>query len=771
MATESHAPRSPARYLTLLSTLFLTLLLHTPRVDGLLSYPCPNPPNSRPPPSQEVMPKLASQFEIHVEANIVQKGTTVEAVEIYDYPNQRAAMSITSSNETVTSIFNYGTGERFDIQADGTCRTLNLSDSAFDVFGFTELRQSGRPTIMQAANVFRFGDDFEKVFLGEDVVRGIPVYHWQSCQTWKSGDVIRAAYVMDYFFSKPGYSTATAEPLIPVRAFINGTATNVDADGKPISGVHNFSHVYDFSFFRSGPVADEAVFEIPRGTVCQRSISKTMPQLPDQFSLYMEVYVAGSNRPPMTERMLFDYDFGLIQTDRFAPRGRGERFGLTELTIIEDYQNLVQYVIDSYDGNCSVKPMPAALSTSNGGKGQEISMKHGMQLLMYGQRDFKYQGQRTMRDMTVDVWADSSESGMVQEIYFLAGWPSARLRSKLNMMNMDLDLSRMNILVGTYLANTTAVKSGVGPFFGLFGDRALKQWGDRWQSNEGGPSPTRTSKVHRPGDLLRTRMPPPPPRGFRWDSARMHMAHAMEKTINIFNYLPMHMDMSAFDISMCYKKDVKEMYVYFSMKGSYGNVVSNQRYLFLSSIKTAMAKAAGINMLRIAKVNVWQDIVSSNLNIFFSMLEPPPVASDPPQLPCKDAFDKLTAAVDSGLTVPINHPLKRTDLEVVKGSLKSWETLDHLWANVMPGGGPSAAAVAAAAAGQKMPDSSAKTAGDGNVDASASGRSSSGYTHGQFGGMAFAMLVVGMLVGVVGMYVVLRRMRPDIHLLPYQQSK
>ena len=635
---------------------------------------------------------------------------------------------------------------------------MNLSDSSFDVFGFTELRGSGRATLSTAADVFRFGDRFPKVFLGETQVRGITVYHWQSCQTWPSdgggGGAPRAAYVVDYFFSKPGYGTASAASLIPVRALVNGTAVNVDGDGKPIGGRHDFSHVYDFSFFRPGPIEDDSAFEIPRGSVCKRSVGKTLPQLPDQFSLSMEVYVAGSNRPPMTERMLFDYDFGLIQTDRFAPRGTGERFGLTQLTIVEDYKNHVQYVIDSFDGNCSISPLPEGLSTSEGGHGDRITMKHGQQLLRYGQGDFRYQGQRWLRDMRVDVWADATDSGMVQEIYFLAGWPSQRLRSRLSMMNVDLDLSRMNILVGTYLLNTSAIDRNVGPFFELFGDRALKQWGDRWQRG-GALSKT----MPRPGDLLRLRMPK---RQFRWDSARMRFPRASEKMVNIFNYLPLHMDLSAFDVSMCYKKSASEMYVYFMLEGTYASVVTNQRYIFMSSTKSAVAKAAGISTLRIAKVNVWQDLVSNRLNIFFSLLEPPPVPEVTQQLSCQEAYERLSRAVQAGMTITIKHPLKQTELHVVSDSLKRWASLDELWAKVVPGSQQ-------AAAGQYQHDGSAGSSG-GDQQSSGAG-SSGGYTAGEFGGMAFAMLVLGVMVGVVGVYVALRRLRPDIHLLPYQQSK
>jgi len=82
--------------------------------------------------------------------------------------------------------------------------------------------------------------------------------------------------------------------------------------------------------------------------------------------------------------------------------------------------------------------------------------------------------------------------------YFVTHPTIANLLMLVMLMGGVIGLSRMNILVGTYLLNTSAVERDVGPFFRLFGDRALKQWGDRWQ--RGGAL---SKSLPRPGDLLR----------------------------------------------------------------------------------------------------------------------------------------------------------------------------------------------------------------------------------------------------------------------------
>ena len=101
--------------------------------------------------------------------------------------------------------------------------------------------------------------------------------------------------------------------------------------------------------------------------------------------------------------------------------------------------------------------------------------------------------------------------------------------------------------------------------------------------------------------------------------------------------------------------------------------------------------------------------------------------------------------------------MKQTQLHVVSDSLKRWASLDELWNKVLPGSQP-------AAAGRYQHDGSRGPGGAG-------GTSGGGYTAGELGGTAFAMLLLGVLLGVAGVYVALRRLRPDIHLLPYQQSK
>lgn len=56
--------------------------------------------------------------------------------------------------------------------------------------------------------------------MGEEVVRGIMCDRWQSCiYNEQGGDT----FLLDYYFSKPGYKMANGASQVPVRAVLNGS--------------------------------------------------------------------------------------------------------------------------------------------------------------------------------------------------------------------------------------------------------------------------------------------------------------------------------------------------------------------------------------------------------------------------------------------------------------------------------------------------------------------------------------------------------------------
>jgi hypothetical protein len=135
-----------------------------------------------------------------------------------------------------------------------------------------------------------------------------------------------------------------------------------------------------------------------------------------------------------------------------------------------------------------------------------------------------------------------------------------------------------------------------------------------------------------------------------------------------------------------------------------------------------------------------------------------------PMLPLP--LSSLHLQVREGLTIIVKHPMREMQLQIVHDSMRSWNSLDELWSKVTPintGQSDTHAALG--------PDASSATASQSGDPLNAQeSNSNAAYTKSQFGGMAFGMLVLGALVGVVGLYVAIWRWRPDIHLLPYSRQ-
>ncbi|XP_012937440.1 uncharacterized protein LOC101860651 [Aplysia californica] len=445
MATTPHFSLYTSLLLALLSTQ-ATKSLNT----GWLPPPFVCDSSHRPAPSSipaPPLPTLANQYSMRVEANIAQKSMTVEVEEHYDAPGERAAVTLTSNGNTVVSVFDFKQAKRYDIYQNGSCTTR---EPTLDYLGFMRRGTDGRPALTTVNQVFRFGRSFQQTYVGTATVRGIPTNHWTSCQEWPA---LGAKFQLDYYFSHPDYETASGLTQIPVRAVLNGSAHNFGMFHEHLRGNHSFVHIYDFLSYRSGPVFQQDVFQVPPGMVCAgRPDDKPMPALPDRFEMSAEVVVPDSRMPPRQQYLRYDFKNRLVETwTRVTipgglkfPGGRGkgswgsqgsqswgsqgsqqaggdvskEDYRLMSVSKVEDFQSGVVYHIDKINMTCTATRMEAPETG--------LTMQHGSSLLTLAgitgrpatPADFHYQGRKTVRQMTVDAWA-MEHDGITQELYFL----------------------------------------------------------------------------------------------------------------------------------------------------------------------------------------------------------------------------------------------------------------------------------------------------------------------------------------------------------------
>ncbi|CAL1542968.1 unnamed protein product [Lymnaea stagnalis] len=732
--------------LQLVSWAYCSFDWHTP------SYTCASTHTPRADPWVKLyIPNLPSQYSMKVEANIVQKNWTTEVEEHYDAHKSRASLSLTFNGSTTVSIFDYTIGEKYNIYPNGTCQT---DVPTFDVYGYTKMGKLSHPALATVYEVFHFGTGFNQTYIGKEVVRGIPVDHWTSCQEWPD---VGAKFQLDYYFSDPDYTMAGGVTQVPVRAVLNGSANNLNADMKKLTGTHHFTHIYDFTSFRAGPVLNEDVFRIPPGVVCRGKVnSKAMPSLPPEFEVSMEVIIPDSSLPPRQQFLRFDYEHELIETwsRMLVPEGfdfRTFRSGattptpkslepnkLTLLTIstVEDYRNEIVYVLNKGTMSCSIHAMTDGL--------YETTMAHGPSLfqVVIGTNEFVYQGQTNIRDMLVDVWAMESD-GISQEVYFSAeDSEEETVDFSERVLKRSAQPSFTPTLVGMLLKNRTAVNNGkLSPFFKeIFATSNDSMTWSGLSDDAQANVPTDKAK-QATGDQT----------AWGLQLERSLNQRISEKLVHFFHFSPAYTVSTQFQISSCYS-DEETATVTFLVNASY-SVVEKSYYLFKNALRSALARESKLSILQIS--NLYTVPMKNNSyatyyvpQISLTLLGRPPVKNSK-QVPLMLAKDMLHEAVKNGIAFYVSYSTAPTWFDVDRNTFSLRSSNDTLDPETF-----------FSSYGNDKPF---KDSGNTSENGSATL-----YTPGAVAGIAFGMLVLGAALCLTVVYLLYRRRHPGQSFIPYR---
>ena len=255
-------------------------------------------PTSSPALDEPPLPSLPSQFVARVVANIENRDYFVEAVEYYDYPNNRGRMDILGgrrgSNSQHSTIYTYDDGQYLSFDST-RCKVHYLSKrTAFSVFPFS-FDSPGHMHIRGVADILHFGRQFNEIYLGEEDLRGIRANRWRTCLTTRAGGNMS----MDWYFSAAYNASGRRRPSrlsegTPLRLVIEGVDPNFGRRRGNFSerGSHYFKHTYEYLTFKAGPI-DSSAFQIPSGMFCDgANVTKDVPTLPDQFSTHVQVFNA-----------------------------------------------------------------------------------------------------------------------------------------------------------------------------------------------------------------------------------------------------------------------------------------------------------------------------------------------------------------------------------------------------------------------------------------------------------------------------------------------
>ena len=226
------------------------------------------------------LPSLPMQFSVVIEANFGQENHTLSIHEYFDGVKNRGRFEITGNT---VGIFDYNTGEIFMISDGDACEVKLIADHSTHSF-LTETPILGFQDGINGSVHIRTVRDFfqlrnsNAMYLGMEVVRGIPCNHWQMCTVLENN-----SYTLDYYFATENWDFALGDGPTPVQVILNAVTAR---RGETKS----LNHIYSFVSFNTGPtsVPDE-ILNVPIGLVCTgRIFGHPIPPFPVYYSLSLE---------------------------------------------------------------------------------------------------------------------------------------------------------------------------------------------------------------------------------------------------------------------------------------------------------------------------------------------------------------------------------------------------------------------------------------------------------------------------------------------------
>ncbi|XP_063438070.1 uncharacterized protein LOC134719060 [Mytilus trossulus] len=543
------------------------------------------------------LPALPNQFHALFEANILQKSYTVYQEEYYDYHGNKGVIITTRNGRSRKSITDFTTYSVHQIDIDtGKCVVQDLRQMKSTLFNFTSTATGGH--VKGLADIFKFSSKFNETYIGTTQIRGIPAHHWTTCLHVES---LRATFNMDYYFSVKTYDLEGSQKEIPLRASINGIASNVDQNNVILNGTHNFNHVYEFVKFEPGPIKDLSVFQIPPSIICTGSQErKPVPKMADQVSFGMEKMSRTDNKLEDPVYIQVDYDFtsqiARLDLSKVPSNGLRKVYGNDSISLIQDFNLGVQYVIDSLYGNCSVTELTASFNdlTSRPSYLLPPEMRHPIALLDVNYSTMLYQGKKLYRDLNVESWGKvDNVTNFKHEIYFL-------LDKKKGPRSRASNPVLQPVPVGVYVS---------------------------------------VNDVHRGQDGLKLKV---------------------ESFTNIYNYQPNRIDPSRFDIRQCYNSDSSFKQLHVAIKADDPAAILSQKSLYLNHIHQFLSKTAKVSPTRISDLYITKGLIDQTISAYFILLNKSPMPagrwSNVDRTPSlEEAYNNIQTAVTHGTLFTVDN--------------------------------------------------------------------------------------------------------------------
>ncbi|XP_064606544.1 uncharacterized protein LOC135471299 [Liolophura sinensis] len=344
---------------------------------------------------QDMLPFLPVSFRTKVEANFVHMDLTSTIQEYFDSDGNRGALSIQNNDDLLTLIYDYKTGEIFNINGDGRCVVTNITSNNF-LFG--DKIVDGKNHIFTSNGAMKIGGNWAEVTKNKTTIRGINVRQWETCQYWS---VFNATFTVNYYFSDTEWVPSNGFSPTPVRAHVKGQIVD-----WPVT--RDFEHYYEYFDFQLDIGDDTSVFETPKGVVCPgRKKTKKVPSLPDYY-YYREEIIETQAGLIQHADVWYDHENKLLRYDYRNFEKIPPFYNTNPISEVHDYSTGVAYVTDKIEGSCYTWFLPnnsfdAAFNATafkvNGSFA--LHMKNPMKLF-YLDDTYTYEGQTTVRGAMCD---------------------------------------------------------------------------------------------------------------------------------------------------------------------------------------------------------------------------------------------------------------------------------------------------------------------------------------------------------------------------------
>lgn len=248
-----------------------------PEVPGLDLTPVCDPDsfNSSGPP----FPDLPDQYSFTMELNL--NGTALLTM-YYDGPHDRGRLEVALNGSLFCfSIFDYTLGDVFaipDLRND--CGVYPITDLSFLANDFEILNGTIH---IGSDGWFLEGlmDDTPTRYVGEEIVSGVPIKHWQACFRGKN---VFKSHLRDYYFVTRSWSYGRVHNLETTQMVPIQLAMNYSFQGR------NICDIYTIMDFRTGPDSvPDSMFKVPDGLASTgRHPVQPLPEVPQFFSTYVQ---------------------------------------------------------------------------------------------------------------------------------------------------------------------------------------------------------------------------------------------------------------------------------------------------------------------------------------------------------------------------------------------------------------------------------------------------------------------------------------------------